>query len=451
MRVAALVLSSLVLFSLPSTSANGAEVSATFSALGSGASASSGFADVRALAYAPDGTLYAGGDFDVMGGVTVNGIAQWNGSSWSALGAGTNGSVLALAFDSSGNLYVGGDFTLAGGITARGIARWNGSSWSTVGTTGTNGPVFDLEFIGTDLYAGGNFTTADGNSANYIAKWNGTVWSALGAGTNSLVRSLESDDSGNLYVGGDFNSADGNPASRVAQWNGTAWSALGTGTNGSVYTVAVIDNVLYVGGNFNQAGGASAGSVAAWVPAISSWNVPANSGVNYVVHSIAPQPDGSIIAGGAFTETSSGEQLLRLGRWDGTSWSQMGTGVPGTYAVQYVGVIANAPDGSIVIGGKFSEAGGIAAANIARVQLIQSAPSSPSSPGGMMVQGVHLNAQGNCDSIDDAAFAYGTGLTGGWRRAWQVWITDSAGNRVGGWGCSRTFRHNGNTWFIEGQ
>ena len=33
-------------------------------------------------------TLYAGGDFTTAGGNAANYIAQWNGSSWSALGSG---------------------------------------------------------------------------------------------------------------------------------------------------------------------------------------------------------------------------------------------------------------------------------------------------------------------------------------------------------------------------
>ena len=38
-------------------------------------------------------TLYAGGEFTTAGGNAANDIAQWNGSSWSALGSGMNGDV----------------------------------------------------------------------------------------------------------------------------------------------------------------------------------------------------------------------------------------------------------------------------------------------------------------------------------------------------------------------
>ena len=74
-----------------------------------------------------NGNLYAGGGFTLAGGVNVNAnhIARWEGSSWSALGSGTDDHVYALAVDSSGDLYAGGEFTTAGGKPSSYIARWS--------------------------------------------------------------------------------------------------------------------------------------------------------------------------------------------------------------------------------------------------------------------------------------------------------------------------------------
>jgi hypothetical protein len=68
---------------------------------------------VNALAVS-GGTLYAAGDFTSAGGIVATNIAQWGGSSWSALGSGLNSSVWALAASGS-TLFAGGDFTTAGG------------------------------------------------------------------------------------------------------------------------------------------------------------------------------------------------------------------------------------------------------------------------------------------------------------------------------------------------
>jgi hypothetical protein len=116
-------------------------------------------------------TLYAGGSFTNAGGSAANCIAQWNGSSWSALGSGLSGSypydVSALAVSGS-TLYAGGAFTTAGGNAANDIAEWNGSSWSPLGS-GMNNIVNALAVSGGTLYAGGFFTTAGGKVSAYAA------------------------------------------------------------------------------------------------------------------------------------------------------------------------------------------------------------------------------------------------------------------------------------------
>jgi len=53
-----------------------------------------------------NGILHVGGDFTCIGGISANHIAKWNGSSWSALGSGTNNTVWAMAVAGS-NLYAG--------------------------------------------------------------------------------------------------------------------------------------------------------------------------------------------------------------------------------------------------------------------------------------------------------------------------------------------------------
>ncbi|MGH2544285.1 MAG: delta-60 repeat domain-containing protein [Ardenticatenaceae bacterium] len=67
---------------------------------------------VQAIAAAPDGTLYVGGDFSSAGGGVANRIARWVGASWRSLGDGVTGDypskIDALALASDGTLYVGG-------------------------------------------------------------------------------------------------------------------------------------------------------------------------------------------------------------------------------------------------------------------------------------------------------------------------------------------------------
>ena len=149
--------------------------------------------DVAALAIFDDGSgpsLYAGGSFDTAGGVTVNRIARWNGTEWSALtgpaGTGTSGRVSALAFFDDGagpSLYAGGFFLTAGGVTVHHVARWDGEGWSALAGSdhvGVGGEsvysyvnAFGTHELGTapTLFVGGEFAFAGGVYSNNLAAW----------------------------------------------------------------------------------------------------------------------------------------------------------------------------------------------------------------------------------------------------------------------------------------
>jgi hypothetical protein len=186
-----------------------------------------------ALAVWDDGSgeaLYAGGAFTTAGGTPANWIAKWDGSTWSALGSGVDGSfgvrALAVWDDGSGEaLYAGGQISTAGGTPANRIAKWDGSTWSALGSGMDGFGVLALTVYddggGEALYAGGEFTTAGGTPASNIAKWDGSTWSALGSGTNSAIRDLTVYDDGSgeaLYAGGAFLTAGGMSSAHFAEW-----------------------------------------------------------------------------------------------------------------------------------------------------------------------------------------------------------------------------------------
>jgi hypothetical protein len=103
-----------------------------------------------------------------------------------------NGGVSALAV-SGGTLYAGGEFTTAGGVAATNIAQWNGSSWSALGSVmgrEDGGAVNALAVSGSTLYAGGDFTSAGTNFSAYAAMANLPVpptLSIIADGANMVV------------------------------------------------------------------------------------------------------------------------------------------------------------------------------------------------------------------------------------------------------------------------
>jgi len=169
-------------------------------------------------------SLYAGGLFTSAGGSPAHSIAKWNGTDWSPVGSGVDGYVRGLGMLGE-DLYVGGDITRAtnsGGmaVSVNGIAKWNGTNWSALGL-GLDGPAAAFAFSGDSLYAAGWFTSAGGITASNIAKWNGTSWSALGSGTgrSSLGAAVFALAvlGGDLYAGGEFATAGGKVSAHVAR------------------------------------------------------------------------------------------------------------------------------------------------------------------------------------------------------------------------------------------
>jgi len=217
--------------------------------------------NVEAIAEGPDGTIYFGGLFTNAAGIAnADYLVSWNGSSFSALGTGANGLVKSFAFDKTGIMYVGGAFTSIGGTAANRIASWDGSSFSALGTGLNNYSTSIAVGLDNTIYVGGFFSTAGGNTVNYVAQWDGTTWSDLDGGfTGTIVYDLVILENGNLVAGGIFTAASGNTLSGLAEWNGVSWVDMGGGVGsagGNVQTLRLApNNDLYISGAFTSAGG----------------------------------------------------------------------------------------------------------------------------------------------------------------------------------------------------
>ena len=371
-----------------------------------------GSSSCNAMVIFDDGSgpaLYAG----------LSGVSRWDGAQWTSTGL--VGSVEAMAVFDDGTgpaLYVGGQsgYTWPGGSASR-IARFDGTSWSGLGS-GLNGSVWALTVFddgsGPSLYAGGAFTTAGGASANRIAKWDGTLWSALGSGVTTTLRALAVFDDGNgpaLYAGATFNfNAGGQPMNGgIARWDGTTWSALPPGANGAT-TLGTIDDgsgpVLYVSGGYTAGigylrrwdgsawsgvgttespftaalcffddGNGPALFVTGTVPGghlpISKWNgsqwLPlVTSGTHDDVEALHAFDDGrgtALYAGGWFSRIG-GQQIARIARWDGTAWTALGAG-----SSSPVYALTDFDDGTgraLYAGGSFTDASGQPTTHVAR-------------------------------------------------------------------------------------
>ena len=174
------------------------------------------------------------------------------------------------------------------------------------GPSGTDSAIYafavydDLSGSGPALYAGGIFSTIGGVLANNVAKWDGALWTALGSGVDGGIYALAVVDDGSssgpaLYVGGGFSIAGGVNANNIAKWDGSTWSPLGGGL-GSDFDFVLALTALREG--------SGTGSV--------------------------------LCAGGYFRSTFviAGEivTLVNVAKWDGLSWSPLGSGLGDSFS-----------------------------------------------------------------------------------------------------------------------
>lgn len=310
-------------------------------------------ANVNAVAYDKQrGRLYFGGAFTTANGASINRVCYWDGSAFQSLGRGVEGgSVFALAVAPNGDLWVGGEFTTVGGSASQNyIARWNvaTNTWTSFGAVVPTGIVYALAVDRNGLlYVGGNFTNWNANAnADYVVTYNGSAWAALSTGLDGICYALTLAPNGSVYVGGAFANAGGGAASRVALWSGSAFSALGAGVNGIVRTLdASPGGELYVGGDFTTAGGLTAPYIAKWTGY--QW-VALGEASNNIVRSVLVTESGSVYASGDFTQIGGLSLTDGIAVWNGSAWRHLGVDTPGP---NFLSMVEIGTDLCFVMGG----------------------------------------------------------------------------------------------------
>jgi len=236
---------------------------------------------VNAMVLSPNGNvLYVGGDFTNIDGKGRNRIAALTTAVTANIDRGWNpdadATVRAIALSSDGiTLYAGGDFTTVDGVTRNHIAALNTSvdtnidtGWDpNVGGGAVSVYAMVLSADDTTLYAGGNFTTIEGSPRNRVTALDTTVTANIDTGWNPDIRDgtvktmVLSASGSDLYVGGDFTDIEGAVRNRLAKLMTTATSNIDSGWDpdpgNTVNAIALsADNtLLYTGGDFSVIGG----------------------------------------------------------------------------------------------------------------------------------------------------------------------------------------------------
>ncbi|MCK5942483.1 MAG: hypothetical protein KAI24_10970, partial [Planctomycetes bacterium] len=174
---------------------------------------------VTALAVLADGRLAVGGDNLASTTGPLGSLAVYDGAGWDDLLGGVDAPPTDLAALPGGGLVAVGPFTTAGGLTVNGIASWDGSGWQAHGTgfaVPTAAPRTVAVLPTAELLVGGTFASAGGTPAANLARWDGASWHAVGSGTDGPVRRIDASTGGDVVLCGDFLSFDGATAAGVA-------------------------------------------------------------------------------------------------------------------------------------------------------------------------------------------------------------------------------------------
>lgn len=348
-----------------------------------------GFDDsIEAIAIQPDGKIIVGGSFLNYNGTTQNRVVRLNSNGVvdSSFLSGTgfnNGTVHTILVASTG-ILVGGNFSdqyKTTDVNRLVLLKSNGTIASdfTIGEGPATATIYALAESSDSFFVGGSFSIFDELKQGRLAKisFKGELdneFLTSGVGFDKTVNKLIPLADGSCIAFGSFTQFNGKLVSRIAKINSkgeldTTFNFNQIGANNTVKEVLVLpDGKLLVAGNFTNYNDSSNRRM---VRLHSNGTVDSSfdigSGFNSMVHSIALQNDGKIIAAGSFnsykgTAIKKVIRLLPNGDLDTSFNINMDPDkTPNQLVIQ--------PDSKILVGGEFSTFNGVASNRLIRLNV----------------------------------------------------------------------------------
>jgi sugar lactone lactonase YvrE len=372
-----------------------------------------------AVAVSEDGSILAvGAAYNDGGGASAGHVRvyQYASSSWSQLGVDIDGetaqdrSGTSISLSNDGSILAIGARLNDGGGTNFGhvrVYKYASSSWSQLGSdidgeavNDYSGECVSLSGDGTIVAISAKDNDGGGSNAGHVRVYQYTSgsWSQLGndidgeaAYDKSGFSISLSDDGTILAVGAYFNDGGGANAGhvRVYQYASSSWSQLGSDIDGeaagdlSGCSVSLSDDgtILAVGAYKNDGGGVDAGHVRVYKYASSSWtqlgsDIDGEAADDWSGNSVSLSGDGTKLAIGAAYNDGGGADAghVRLYKYAGSSWSQLGYDVDGEAAGDWSGKsVALSGDGiTLAIGAPKNDGAGADAGSV-RVHFVSAA------------------------------------------------------------------------------
>ena len=312
---------------------------------------STGFGRINSVLVQPDGKILVGGSFNRVNGVSRNTIVRFNADgsvdSTFDVGSGASGLIYTMVLQPDGKILVGGTFFSFNGVTRARIARLN--------TDGSVDTTFDTA---TTLQNIGVYGIAVQPDGKVLAVGNFTY----------ILNNVRYTSFARLNANGSLD----------ANFSG------GFGTPPTNFPIAPVtsvvvqpDNKILIAGNFGYT------TVGSGSPSVSHLNVfrinpdgtsddsfVSATNQNSEVYALALQPDGKILIGGNIfvNNSSTATGAARLNS-NGSLDNSFNAGAIADTAnnISRVEDILIQPNGKILVGGSFTNFGGIAKKNVARL------------------------------------------------------------------------------------
>lgn len=235
----------------------------------------------------PPGVVVSGSS-SIFANPALNGLAMWNGSSWSGLGtfAGLHiRDMQVLDPDGQGparpSLYAAVSYMP---FPSNGIVRWDGATWSALVDVQTGQITDSAQYSCLTSFEredGIVALCAGAGGTVYARQWENGHWSTMGQSQSSQsISSMIVHDDGissgmrpSLYLTGLVTGLSDDPSSKyVGRWDGAQWRTLGSGLNSPGKLLASVDfdgsgtqaAELFVYGSFSRAGAIRVDKLASW-------------------------------------------------------------------------------------------------------------------------------------------------------------------------------------------
>ncbi|KAL1524056.1 hypothetical protein AB1Y20_018967 [Prymnesium parvum] len=332
-------------------------------------------------------------------------VFKYSGSSWSQLGADIDAEAAgdasgqSISLSSDGTIVaIGAQFNIGAGSRPGHVRvyKYSGSSWSQLGAdidgeaagdrSGAGPAAVSLSSDGTIVAIGADYNDGAAPDAGHVRvfKYSGSSWSQLGADIDGEAAgdwsghavSLSSDGT-IVAIGAQLTllgaDIDGEAA---GDWSGHAVSLSSDGT------------IVAIGAYRNGGTGPYAGHVRVYKYSGSSWSqlgadIDGEAAGDWSGHAVSLSSDGTIVAIGAILNDGAGH--VRVYRYSGSSWSQLGADIDGEAAGDWYGhAVSLSSDGRIVaISAPFDDGTGIDVGYVRVLELVglHSPPSPPALPG----------------------------------------------------------------------